>query len=305
MGDQRDGSLPGAWWRGVSLEGVVLGILATLSILIGALDFSGLLDRTEFSSHIPAMTLILVGLIALHSIAERRGSLQYLRNELQTLSVEVAALSGVSNQMASFAAGFQGDRFSELKLIYGVRGYASHISESDVTAERGQVFNLWSDVLREANSFLAFNYVSPDEVWGTRGWANNVAHALQASRIELGCTIRRIFVVDSEAELNRMRSLMKLQEEVGIETKWILKVDVQHQPVLSRLISEIGTWDFVLVDGELLYRVFLDANRLMSGCSVSKSRDLQKKALHVFSEAFAMGRTVHQTRSRGAKNATS
>jgi hypothetical protein len=172
------------------------------------------------------------------------------------------------------------------------------VTKNEIRAGRDQVFDLWTESLREATTFLAFNYVSADEVWGTKGWAFKVAHAAQLARLHLGCTIKRVFVIDNPTEYAKIKDLMHVQETAGIEVKWIMKSEISNKRILEQYMREVGTWDFVVIDQDLLFRVDIDDNKQMTGCSLVRNRDLHEKALHVFREALQLGNVVKRTPPR-------
>ena len=271
------------------LEQAALVVVALASIAVGILHFTGILDHTRFADRLGSMTLVVLGLMAGYLVLERNGELRRHRSAIGEVSERVKVLQDAASQAASFFAGFTGDRFSELKLIYGMRSYSSRISNNEIRADREEVFSMWTDMLREASSFLAFNYVTSDEVWGTEGFAFNVAHALQIARIKLGCSIKRIFVIDTLDEYTKLRALMHAQSEAGIDVKWILKSELTNRPIVLEYLSDLGTWDFVSVDNEMLFCVDLDERRRMKGCWVSRSRERHRKAMHVFLEAHRSG----------------
>jgi hypothetical protein len=273
-----------------------LALVAIASITIGLLDFLGFLDGTFLEERIGAMNLIIIGILAGYIIVERLGALQRLAESIRELNAtsqklpnRLAPLEQAASRISAIFEGLSSDRFSELKLLYGVRGYNNAVTKDQINAGKDQVFELWTDSLREATSFCAFNYVSPDEVWGTKGWAFNIAHSMQVARLQLGCTIKRVFVLDDAAEYNRMKELMVTQATAGMEVKWILRSEMTKEPLTVQYLQSLGTWDFVVVDNDLLFRVNIDDQRRMQSCSLARDRDLFQKAQHVFREALHMG----------------
>jgi hypothetical protein len=276
------------------LEQIALTLVAGASILVGVLDFSGLLSGTLFANRVGSMTLVILGLVAGYLVLERRETVRKIARNIDELSERMGALESSAAQTAAFLAGFSGDRFSELKLVYGIRSLTSRISSGEVRADREHVFNMWSDLLREATTFFAFNYVSADEVWGTEGFAFNVAHAQQIARLKQGCSIKRVFVIDTEAEYEKLLPLMKSQLEAGMDVRWVLKKKLENRPMLTGYLHALGTWDFVCVDNEMVYRVYLDENRGMTSCATSRDREAFRKAMFVFTEGFQSAQAPEQ-----------
>jgi hypothetical protein len=282
-------------WTSYLEQGLIAGV-AVGSVSIAVLDFLGFLHQTFLEDRIGAMTLLIIGIVAGYLVLERRASLERLNESVRELNnsfhqfaSKVEPLEKAASRMTLLFEGFEGERFSELRLLYGLRSYNSQVTKNEIRAGRDQVFDLWTESLREATTFLAFNYVSADEVWGTKGWAFKVAHAAQIARLHLGATIKRVFIIDSPDEYAKIKDLMHLQKEAGVEVKWILKTEISNKPILDQYIRELGTWDFVAIDQDLLFRVEIDGQRQMTGCTLVRNRDLHQKALHVFREALQSG----------------
>ncbi len=293
------GQQPGKW--ALVIEQMGLAITALGSISIGLLDTFGILGGTGLASKTGALTLIVSGLIAGYLVFERNvtldrlsESLRELGTSLDDLSHRVAPLEKMASQIAIFVQGFQGDRFSELKLLYGLRSYNSNVSENEIRAGQDRTFDLWAESLHDATSFYAFNHVSPDEVWGTKGWAFNVAQSAQLARLQLGCSIKGVFVIDDANEYHRLKDLMTAQAIAGMEVKWALKSDLSKLPLIAQYTRELGTWDFVVIDNDLLFRVLLDDSRHMTSCCLTRSRGLHDKALHLFREALSAGHSFKE-----------
>lgn len=274
-----------------TLEILSLIIVSILSIIIGILDMFGLFDNTFLKEKIISIILVLCGIIAGNLFIERRGILKSIRTSLDTFN-NMVDIKGVLEKNLAFFEGFKGNRFSELKLIYGLRKYSNTITENKIFCSKDQVFTMWSDVLMEANSFYAFNYSSPTEVWGTKGWAFNIAQALQNARIKQGCIIKRIFIVDTVQELEKLRGLLQIQKDSNIEVRWILKENLTNDKLFTDYLKEIGSSDFIAVDNDLTYVIFIDEERSIDGSLLVQSREINNKAMFVFNEAFHSGQEI-------------
>lgn len=274
-------------------EDFLLILVAVVSISLGALRIIGLFQLPIITDQLENITLSVVGLVAGYLVLERRRVFEQLGDTVDRLGESNRQLSASLHQVEreavrtnAFFDGLVGDRFAELKLLYGIRAHSVAVRDNMINGTADQAYQMWADALQEATSFLAFNYASPDEVWGTKGWALNVAHALQVSRISLGATIKRVFVIDDACEYDKIRNVMKAQETDGIQVRWLLKTEVLAQAQAIGYLKEIGTWDLVLVDTDLLYLVYLDDNRHIKGCSLIRDSNMHSKLLHMFREFF-------------------
>ena len=260
------------------------------------MDFTGYLGETFFASRIAPMALVVNGLVAGYLVLERRSAFRSVHESSRTV---IASMQDVVQRLQPLEAsaarigalfeGFEGDRFAEIRLIYGLRNLSTLTGNHEINASQAQVFDLWADGLREATTFFAFNYSSAEEVWGTKGWAFNMAHSLQLARVHGGCTIRRVFVIDTHAEYETLKALMLAQQGVGMQVRWLFMSQIRSNPVLSKLLEEIGSSDFVAIDKDMLFRVALDEKRRMQSGCLLRNREIHQKALRVFQEAFKMG----------------
>lgn len=278
---------------------VILGATLSLAcVAVAAADFIGILG--EFETRIPTLTLLLLGTVAAYLVVERRSRLARFDENLETKTAELQrALDVIRDGFAEidarsthidafFGAAVSNDRFSNLKLIYGSRAFASVIKGLSISVGREYIFQLWQDCISTADTVAAFNYVKAEEVW-TTGWSFTIAQGVQAGRIASGATIRRVFVVDSQSEAAALVPLMEQQTAIGVDVRWILRSAIECRPFLMRYLDELGTWDLIALDEDLVFRVALDDDRSMNGCSLTRDSSLNSKVKHLFNEAYQFG----------------
>lgn len=300
-----------------SLERVqlVLGVVTAIGCVgISAADFFGLLG--SFSARIPTLTLLLLGVVSGYLVFERQTELRSLGASIRALEGATEALraeasdrldaltgefydlrSSIRHVDSFFGAASLSDRFAQLRLLYAARELSTVISPNTVTLDREYVFSLWLDCLKTADEFLAFNYVRPDEVW-TGGWFSDISLAEQKARVQAGHKVRRVFVIDSDDEKAALMPLMQRQKwEADIDVKWAYTRDVVKQPQVADFLVDLKTWDLIALDDDLIMRVYLDKDRSMQSCSVTKDISLANKVKHVFFAAYDIGKLPTKPRA--------
>jgi hypothetical protein len=124
-----------------------------------------------------------------------------------------------------------------------------------------QYFDTFLQLLwRFENTTLASNYIYPDEGWG-RAYGDLFAE-IQRSKIKVNkAIIRRVFIVDSEEEVNRLGSIMSEQKEVGVKVKYIFKSKIETTTMLKNKADRLETLDFDVVDSKYVWLTIMDKNR--------------------------------------------
>jgi hypothetical protein len=95
---------------------------------------------------------------------------------------------------------------------------------------------------------------------------------------------------------------MSEQAKIGIAVKWVLKTDLEREPLVREYVVAIGSWDFVVIDNDLIFRVEMDEHRRIKGCSLLRDRDLSRKATHTFNEALHMAKDVSSDPSKHSRS---
>jgi len=113
---------------------------------------------------------------------------------------------------------------------------------------------------RFENKMLAVNYINPDEGW-ERAYGDLFAE-IQQSKIKVNkAIIRRVFIVDSEEEVNRLRSVMSEQNEAGVKVKYIFKSKIETTTMLKNKANRLKTLDFDVIDSKYVWLTIMDKKR--------------------------------------------
>ena len=150
-------------------------------------------------------------------------------------------------------------------------------------------FDAWMQILwRTENRVWAANYVSPDEGWG-RGYPELFLE-IERTKIKVNkAIIRRVFIVDSEEEINRLRNVMSKQGKAGVKVKYIYKKRIGTTTVLKALANSLETLDFDVIDSKYVYLLVLDKNRRIKQARITfgKAECDRYKRFHnqIFEEA--------------------
>lgn len=305
-----------SWFRRLTVKENIDSIVGTLvsvycmAVAIG--DFAGIWGG--LSQKIPALTLLLVSVVSLYLVIERQSSIRETRESIDETHRSVKnletrfdqGLHGISEQTnmiraamnqvdAFFGAAAKQDKFAQLRLAYAARELGKFSSEQIVTLGREYIFPAWLDCLSSAQTFDAFNYVRADEVWRS-GYFEEASHIAQVGRLAQGARVRRVFMVDDEEERQYLEPLMQHQANAGIDVRWILAADVQKLPFVDDHFQVLGTKDLIVIDDEMVFRVFLDSGRSMQHCSIARDRHLADIVTRVFSAAYRAATPVAAAR---------
>jgi hypothetical protein len=178
------------------------------------------------------------------------------------------------------------DALSELRFLYGLRA-GSRLGADVVRVPKAETRDFWRDCVARASSrWFVSTYAGPDETWEL-GWASAISRSIQRERIDAGCQIDRIFVVDSEEEHLKLLEVMKQQAEIGIKVRWLLKSTLLESSVAKDALEALGTLDVALVDDRWVYRTELDPARHLLGASITDNQSALAQARSLLTEASA------------------
>ena len=187
------------------------------------------------------------------------------------------------------------DTFSELFLIYGLRTL-SKVTKDTVYVERDYIWDFWRDCIsRCRNKWSGLTYTKADETWDL-GWGSTTALTIQQERIQNGCSIERIFIYDTEDELNKLNETMKMQKDIGIEVYYLKKSEFVNNKLVKEYLKSIETLDIGISDDIWVYRTHLDKRRKMIGASASRSEGLKQKAQFLIREAKKVAKKYQYVR---------
>jgi len=179
------------------------------------------------------------------------------------------------------------DVFSELALIYGLRA-TSRLLQGTVEVSKDQVWDFWKDCISRARTrWSVLTYTKAEDTWNL-GWGSTTALAIQKERIANGCHIERIFLVDSQEELEKLYETAEQQREIGVEVYYLFKSKLLAGQHCRNALDSLGTSDIAVADGSWVYRTLLNSSRDMVGASATRNQDVLKKAEFILREVKKM-----------------
>lgn len=282
------------------IERYSVAAIAIICTVLSIADLLGVQERIPwFSNNIASISLGLLGLIGIYLVLEHRSTLERIQESVDTLE------SKFSDVNAFFGAFRSRDRFSEIALLYRLRGDGKMISANTLVVDRGKVLNLWKDCMTESMRWLAVTYTRQEISWDT-AWGDAIAQGMQTERITAGGVIKRVFVLDDMTEFERMRRIIEGHSKIGVDARWILKSELLKNQLVRERIESLGTLDVSIVDDSWILRIFLDPARQYTSSEINRDADLREKAVLVFTEAFAAGNRIKLTDNRkgGARKGT-
>ena len=220
-------------------------------------------------------------------IAEALEVSRYSQESLEVLDGLVSPYFDVINS--------PGDtRFLELKLLYSVRG-ARRIDQWTLEVDRRWSIDLWRDCLIASRTWDAISRVQ--DLWERGERAKS--HQYQRLQRELGQQhrIRRVFLVNSEKELETMGPVLQGQVEVlGItNVRWIFASELEEIARRSQLSVDrygpIADADFAVANDAFVLRFLVEGNRLR-GAQLTDRPDAFEWSRRLFDLAFDEGESV-------------
>jgi hypothetical protein len=265
-------------------EQITLLATAILSILVALADFLGFLESISWlSQRIPTLLLLLLAIIAGYLALERRSKLDKIDNRIATLEERYSQINAFFNAIR------EKDHFAEIALIYGLRTYGRLLSERKVVVERSHVLDFWRDCIAVAKRWLAVTYVRQEDAWDM-GWGDAIAQGIQQERILAGGTIKRVFMVDDENEAKLLMRIMKAQQSIGIDVRWLISSEFLQNQIVAEHVKELGSLDFAVVNDSWVTRYYVDKERRHTHADAIKDDKIVDKANFVFTEAFSKGK---------------
>ncbi|MCK4251416.1 hypothetical protein KAX97_08200 [candidate division WOR-3 bacterium] len=174
-----------------------------------------------------------------------------------------------------------GNRFSELRLLYGFKQSAK-LFESSIQVDKENATQFWREcITRAETAWRVINYAATEDTWDIVT-KKKIPFHIQEDRIQAKCSIERIFLVDSEKELNEVQRVMKAQKNVGIKVYGILREDLGRDIV--RRLKKLISFDFAVVDENWVYFTRLDKRRRIIGGAATCDKTRLREASYIFKE---------------------
>ena len=146
----------------------------------------------------------------------------------------------------------------------------------------GFVQSMW----RVESDLAATNYIRPEEGWG-RAYGE-LYHEIQRTKIKVNnATIRRVFILDDEDEMNTLRNVMSRQKEVGVHVKYIFRRKIATTSLLKMAADALETLDFDIIDNKYVWCTLLDTNRKIKEGKVLFGREECNKYKRFHDNLFA------------------
>jgi hypothetical protein len=221
-----------------------------------------------------------------------------LNNKLDEISKKIDLVNETSKKIDLINAFFdflqQGDRFSEIIFIWGLRTYSTTLSKKSIRVEQVDAFNFWRDCISHTSQWHAIEYSEKaleKGLWDKRfEYANDIADNVQFERIEANNVIKRIFLFESDPECQKSMKIMKKQMRLGVKVRYAIKKDLENK--LYAHFNKIQTLNFALADDLWLYREFYDGNGNITYIDISKEKECVAAAKYIFNLASTVGKEI-------------
>ena len=116
---------------------------------------------------------------------------------------------------------------------------------------------------RLRKTYDATNYIR--DIY-SKNWAQAALHVQIAKKAEEDITIRKVFLFDSEEELIESARYIEEQEQIGVQTWYLLQSVLKASPLGKRIHEyDVPSVDFGIFDGEKVLVWELDVQRAVTG----------------------------------------
>ncbi len=167
------------------------------------------------------------------------------------------------------------------RLIGGADA-ASVLRFGGVEIPRTEVTRVWLDrVWRTSSRYWGVIFTAPDEVVDTSIFQLGVAVLSAKVRVDQ-VDVRRIFIVESQAELEHMLPTLRALEENQINVRYALRSALESNSLVRAQIAALRTLDFTLIDGFVVWQLLLDKNRRIKSGTLHFDERLTAKYAEVF-----------------------
>jgi hypothetical protein len=219
---------------------------------------------------------LLVGFVSLCSI------------ELLKTRLEISKIAKQYHSLVSWLQAIEPvDEFSELALIYGLKGFENS-QRNTISVQKDDILTFWKNCMsRTQHNWQVISYSRHDETWAL-GWMK-YGNAIQKERLLSGCNITRVFVVDSLEEKKEFELTMKEQSKINIDISWVLKEKLLENKIAREAFEFIKSLDVAVIDNTWVYMTYCDANRRLTSASATKDKEILKRAKVIVDEAIEMG----------------
>jgi len=163
--------------------------------------------------------------------------------------------------------------YPELISYYQLVKQTGYLNKNLFRVSESFVIDFWKDcILRTNNIWNAIAYTRGEETW-ERGFKDKLIKIAQIERILSGCSIQRIFLIDSDEEYNKILPVSEEQERIGISVtilkkEQLLNINFKNYFKITPY-QYIQKNDFAIVDQEWVFKIELDENRNYKSASIT------------------------------------
>lgn len=226
-------------------------------VALGLVDVPGVLELDAGAAIVAGLLLTVVTELALIILAqdradrERRDLLSRAeliprlreaqrRSERATLGIASAARE-LSPGGGRFA------RFMAQNLIESLHKESRRVLEDGLEIEASEVPLFWTTCLLNADSTVKVaSFIDPAAWWEKPYGRANVAVQKDKVRDD-GLQITRIFIVDGDPEVERIRDTAEDQYRAGLTVRYIRRTEIDDDPLLAGHRDKAGSYDVALI----------------------------------------------------------
>ncbi len=125
----------------------------------------------------------------------------------------------------------------------------------------GKSSEVWMELLWSMKKkYWGVIYISPKELVQSSIFEHSISIMIAKMKVNM-LDVRRVFVLDDEAEYDEIADCIRLCLDNDIQTRMIYKKDLYSIHILNDKTAHIKTLDFIIIDDEIIWQTVLDNNR--------------------------------------------
>lgn len=133
-------------------------------------------------------------------------------------------------------------------------------------------------------SYFGISYTKLSEGW-ERGYTTK-AMTLHREKIAQGVQFNRLFIVDDDEELKKIKKTMNAQKDMGIIVRY-LKIDaMKNLRITSKNIRLFGTYVYAILDHTYVLKFFLDRKRRWTELELTNDEEIIALAKNIYQDLW-------------------
>jgi len=171
--------------------------------------------------------------------------------------------------------------------------FAGILKYGHVKIPSDRVTDVWLDrIWQTHHRYWGVLYVHPKEVTGTTVFQLGLAVLAAKVRVEQ-VDVKRVFLVETEEDLNNSREGMQMCLQHNIQVRYLFLKQIESNPLLRDRTSHMPTLDFTLYDSGITWLLIVDRNRHIQHGQLFFDEKMNEQYAEVFRQIWESAKPFH------------